>query len=159
MSKQEFNKLSWKCKLFDCNKQAIIDYDVLKHRDDDIKKMKKKAATKEEFAEMLRREFQWQYWSRAEYEVIIEIDEDERLWLYPWVGCRDVDKAKIELKGDLYFDWKGFANEHIGKQIYKNKAKVDIFDQLTYKDQFEKLVDLCWYTKFRYERDDPKFHR
>ena len=153
------NKLSWKCKLFDCNRQSIIDYDVLKYREGQIKKFKKQCSNKEEFAEKLLREFQWQFWSRAEYEVIIEIDEDGRIWLKPWVGCYDENKAKIDVTDDASFDWCGFASEHIGKQIYKNSAKVDIFDQLTYDDQFEKLVDLCWYTRLKYERKSAKFEK
>lgn len=157
MAKKEFKRLTWECKIFDCNRQVITDYDVLRHCEAQIKKMKKKAATKAEFAELLRREFQWQYWSRAEYEVIIEIDADSRIWLKPWCGCRDDELAKIDVTDDTSFDWYGFANEHIGKQIYKSKAKVDVFDQLTYGDQFEKLVSLCWYTRLRYERKNSKF--
>ena len=159
MARKESKKLSWTCKLFDCNRQVIIDYNVLKYREDQIKKFKKQCATKEEFTEKLRREFQWQYWSRCEYELIIDIDENNRIWLKPWVGCYDEDKAKIDVTDDDSFDWKGFAVEHIGKQIYKNAAKVDVFDQLMYGDQFEKLVDMCWYTKLPYERDHEKFHR
>lgn len=159
MARKESNKLSWKCKLFDCNRQSIIDYDVLKYREEQIKKMKKKAATKEEFSEMLRREFQWQYWSRCEYEVIVEIDENNRIWLKPWVGCYDIDKTKIDISDDISFDWRGFAEAHIGKQVYKNSAKIDVFDQLTYKDQFEKLVDYLWYTRLKYERKNEKFDR
>lgn len=159
MVRKESNRLRWTCKLFDCNKQAIIDYDVLKYREDQIKKFKKQCSNKEEFAEKLRREFQWQYWSRCEYEVIIEIDENNRIWLKPWVGCRDEDATKIDVTDDDSFDWHGFAETHIGSQIYKNSAKVDVFDQLTYKDQFEKLVDMCWHTRLKYERKSEKFDK
>ena len=75
--KQEFKPLSWKVKNFDCNKQVIEDYDVLKYREDMIKKLKKKYKTKEEFEKALRLEFRCQFWSRCEYELIIEFTEDE----------------------------------------------------------------------------------
>ena len=157
--KQEFKPLSWKVKNFDCNKQAIVDYDILKYREDRIKKFKKQSATKEEFAEKLRREFQYIYWSRSEYELIVSTDENDRIWLTPWVGCREPEKAKIDVTDDENFDWRGFAEVHIKKQIYDNRAKVDIFDQLMFADQFEKLVDYLWYTRLKYERKNEKFDK
>ena len=157
MAKREFKPLSWKVKNYLCNYNKTWDYDVLKYREDQIKKFKKKSATKEEFAEAMRREMMWQYWSRAEYEVIIEVDDDNRIWLKPWVGCRNPDEVKIDVTDDQNFDWRGFANEHIDKQIYKNEAKIDIFDQLQWK--WDEFIDYLWYTRLKYERDDPKFHR
>ena len=150
-------QLSWIVKHFDTNHQAIEDYDILKHREAFIKKTKKQSPTKEEFAAKLRMEFQWNYWSRSEYELIITITKDNRILLVPWCGCRDKDLATIEVTDDTSFDWKGFAEYHIDKQIYRDKAKIDIFDQITYANQFEKLVDYCWYTRLKYERYNPKF--
>ena len=159
MAKNEFKPLSWLVTYHDCNADKIKYYDILKYRQDFIKKLKKKCANKEEFAEKLRGEFIWAFWSKAEWEVIIELDDDGRVWLNPWVGSRNPEEARVDVTDRIEFDWIGFANEHVGKQIYKNRAKVDVFDQLTYRDQFEKLVDMCWYTKLPYERDSAKFHR
>ena len=145
---------SWLVKNFDFNKQAIIDYDVLKYREEQIKKMKKKATTKEEFSEMLRGEFQWQYWSRAEYELIIEID-DGRVWLMPWVGCREPNKVRIDVTDDNSFDWRGFAETHLGNQTYKNEAKIDVFDQLDYV--WDEFITYLWTTRLKYERKNSKF--
>lgn len=155
--KREFKQLSWKVKNYSINDNKLWDYDVLKYREDLIKKLKKKCATKEEFAEKMRREMCWQYWSRCEYEVIIEIDDDNRIWLKPWVGCKNPDEVKIDVTDDENFDWRGFAEKHIGKQIYKNKAKIDIFDQLQWK--WDEFIDYLWYTRLKYERDDLKFHK
>lgn len=157
--KKEFKPLSWKVKNYDVNRNVIEDYDILDYREDFIKKLKKKCATKEEFAEQLRREFQWQYWSRCEYELIIRLTEDGRVILLPWCGSRNPEDVAIDVTEDTSFDWKGFAIQHINKQIFKNEAKIDIFDQVTYGDQFEKLIDYCWYTKLKYERRDPKFEK
>lgn len=154
--KKKFKPLSWKVKNFDCNEQVIEDYDILEYREDFIKKLKKKCATKEEFAEQLRRKCQWQYWSRCEYELIIEVTEDERVLLKPWAGCRDEAKATIDVTDDTSFDWKGFATEHIKKQIFKNKAKIDVYSQLEYR--WTEFVDYCWYTRLKYERKHPKFN-
>lgn len=157
MAKREFKPLTWKVKNYLVGTDKIWDYDVLKYREDQIKKLKKKCATKEEFAKEMRREMMWMYWSRAEYEVIIEIDDDNHIWLRPWVGCRNPDEAKIDVTDDQNFDWRNFANEHIGKQIYKNEAKIDIFDQLQWK--WDEFIDYLWHTRLKYERNDPKFHR
>ena len=155
--KKEFKPLSWKVKNFCCNKQVIEDYDVLKYRENEIKKLKKKCATKEEFSKALRSECLYHYWSRAEYELIIERTEGGRIWLSPWCGCIEPEKVKIDVTDDTTFDWKGFAEEHIGKQIFSNEAKIDVYAQLVW--QWDFFIDYCWYTRLKYERDNPKFHR
>lgn len=155
--KQEFKPLSWKVKNFDINKQAIVDYNVLKYRENFIKKLKKKCATKEEFAEKLRREFQWMYWSRSEHELIIKIDDDGRVWLEPWCGCKNPEDVKIDVTDDNSFDWKGFATYHISKQICDNKAKIDVYDQLKYI--WDDFITYLWVTRLKWERKNPKFDK
>lgn len=157
MSKREYKTLSWLTTYYDCNADKIKYYDVLKYRQDFTKRLKKKCASKEEFAEKIRREMMYYFWSKAECEIIIELDDDGHVWLGPWVGCREPEKVRVDVTDRTDFDWKGFAAKHIGSQIYKNKAKIDIFDQIEYR--FEEFVDYCWYTRLKYERDDPKFHR
>lgn len=155
--KKDFKSLSWKVKNYAINSNRIWDYDVLEYREDQIKKLKKKCADKEEFEEKIRSEMMWQYWSRCEYEVIVEIDDDNRIWLKPWVGCRNPDEVKIDVTDDENFDWRGFAELHISKQIYKNQAKVDVFDQLQYR--WDEFITYLWTTRLKCERDNPKFHR
>lgn len=148
--KQEFKPMSWKVKNYSINDNEIWDYDVLEYREPQIKKLKKKCITKEEFAEMMRREMMWQYWSRCEYEVIISIDDDNRIWLNPWVGCRDPENTKVDVTDDADFDWHGFAEHHIGQQCYVNKAKVDIFDQLQWR--WEEFISYCWNYRHKWQR-------
>ena len=148
--KNEFKPLTWLVKNYSINTDKIWDYDVLKYREDQIKKFKKKCATKEEFAEAMRRELRWQYWSRAEYEVIIEINDNNRIWLKPWVGCTDPDSVKIDVTDDTGFDWRGFAEKHIASQIYKNEAKIDIWDQIEYR--WSEFIDYCWEYRHKWQR-------
>lgn len=155
--KKEFKSLSWKVKNFDVNRQVIEDYDILKYREDLIRKLKKKCDTKEEFSEELRSECMYRFWSKCEYELIIEITDEERILLKPWAGCRDEEDVAIDVTEDTSFDWKGFAEEHISQQRYKNEAKIDVFDQLIW--QWDSFVDYCWYYRHKYQRDNPKFHR
>ena len=95
------------------------------------------------------------YWSKCEWELIIEIDDNNRIWLNPWVGCIEPENVRIDVTGREGFDWEGFAKEHINKQIYKNKAKIDVFDQLEWR--WSEFIDYCWYTRLKYERNTPKF--
>lgn len=146
-------------KHYNCNGNKIEDYDVLKRRESEIKKLKKKSATKAEFADALRREFMWRFWSKAEWELVVTKTADGRVILSPWCGSRDPGLSSIDITDDPTFDWSGFVDEHIKRQIFKNQAKIDIYDQIMYGDRFDKLVEELWYTRLPYERDNPKFHR
>ena len=146
-------------KYYNCNANKIEDYDILKQRESEIKKLKKKCAIKDEFADFIRREFMWRFWSRSEWELIVTKEEDGRIILSPWCGCSNPDSVSIDVANDTGFDWSGFADEHIKRQIFKNQAKIDVYDQIMYGDRFSNLVDELWYTRLPYERDNPKFHR
>lgn len=147
--KKEFKPMSWLVTNFDFNTQVIKYYDVLRYREDYIKKIKKQCDTKEEFAQKLISEMLYHYWSRAEYELIIERAEDGRIWLLPWCGCRDPQKVKIDVSDRTDFDWRGFADEHINTK-YGNNAKIDIYDQLMYK--LDEFVDYTWNFRHKWQR-------
>ena len=148
--------LVWNVKRYDCNADLIRDYNVLKYKEGFIKKQKKKCANKEELSEALKLEFRWHYWSRSEHELLIEII-GTRVILSPWCGCRCPAKAAIDVTDDNTFDWLAFANYYIDKQLYSDKAKIDVFNQLEW--QWDKFVDYCWYTRLPYERKNKKFER
>jgi hypothetical protein len=63
----------------------------------------------------------------------------------------------LEVFLDSSFDWLCFAKQHIEKQIYSNKAKIDIYDQLAWR--WDEFVDYCWYTRLPYERKHQKFEK
>lgn len=146
----------WIVKWYDFNAGKIMDCDIIKHQEVKIKQLKKQCQTKEEFAERMRRELIWRYWSKSEYELIIELDSDGRVWLIPWCGCRDPEQARIDVSDRNDFDWRGFAMCHIHKYKEKNRAKIDIFDQIEWR--WTEFIDYCWCTRLKYERDNPKFY-
>ena len=150
MAKREFKPLTWLVKNYLIGTDGLWNYDVLEYREKQIKQLKKRCSTKEEFAEAMRRELQWQYWSRCEYEVIIEIDDNNRIWLKPWVGCSDPEKVKIDVTDDGSFDWRGFATKHIDSQIYKTHAKIDVWDQIEYR--WDEFIDYVWNYRHKYQR-------
>ena len=150
MNKKKREPMNWKVLWFDVNAQEITEYDVLKYREDDIKKWKKEYKTKEEFTKKLGKEMMYQYWSRSEYELVIEITDDGRIWLNPWCGCRDPEKVRIDVTDRTDLDWVDFAEVYIKRQVFNNKAKISIYDQLIYK--WDNFVDYCWNYRHKWQR-------
>lgn len=144
---KKLKPMTWLVKQFDCNAQKIIDYDILRYLESEIKKLKKTNKTKEEFGEALRKRIMWQYWGRCEYELII-VRFDERIILSPWAGCYHPEQVEIDVTDDNSFDWAGFANEHISKG--QQDAKIDIYDQVIYK--WNEFLDYCWNYRHKYQR-------
>lgn len=140
------NKITWKVLNYNINLNQIEQYDVLTYREKQIKQLKKEAENKEHFSELLNREMMWQYWSRAEYELILE-RIDNQLYLKPWVGCRNTDEVKIEVTDDAF--WSEFAKSRY-RSWWGNECKIDIYDQLIAR--WEEFVEYLWTTHLPYER-------
>lgn len=150
MAKKEFKPFVWMVLYHNFNSGKIEQYNVLKYRENDIKKIRKKCETKEEFAEKLRREMMYYYWSKCEWEMILTKTEDNRIILTPWCGCKNPEEVKIDVTDNTDFDWIGFADKHIKEQVYQNIAKIDVFDQLQYR--WDEFVDYVWNYHFKYQR-------
>ena len=137
-------------KVFNLNNQTIENYVPFsdKYWLKEIKSIKKKCDTKEKFYEELRREVMWRYWAKAEWELIVTKTADGRAILSPWCGCLNTYESAIDVTDDTSFDWVGFAEEHISKQVFKNCAKIDVYDQLCLN--WDEFVDYVWsYSKAR----------
>ena len=153
------SKFSLSVKYHNFNADRIENYDVLKHQEKFIKNLKKKSQNREEFSKSLQSEFMYRFWAKCEWELIISKTEEGRIILSPWIGGHNPETSSLDVTDDKIFDWVGFADKYIGKQIFLNKAKIDVYDQIMYGDRFSNLVDELWYTRLPYERDNPKFHR
>lgn len=140
----------WTVKVFSFNGRSITDHNVLEYREKDIKRLKKKYPDKDAFSEALRRTLLSQYWSRAEWELIIAKTAEGRIILSPWCGCADPDAASIDVTDDPTFDWSGFAAFHIAKQVFKDRAKIDVYDQIIY--QWDDFLDFIWNYHHKYQR-------
>lgn len=143
----------WNVLLHDWNANDVRVCNVLStRREDYIKKFKKKCATKEEFAKFLKMDFQWQYWSRSEYEMILYI-EDDRVYLEPW--CGTFKEGRIDITDGDTLNWPVFAKEMlkqawIDKETGRKYVKFDVYDQLKFR--FDELVDFVWNYKHKYQR-------
>lgn len=142
---------SWTVTHYDCNRNVICKYDVLKYRENDIKTLKKKCKTKAEFADKLKQELMWRYWSKAEWELIIETTDDNRIWLSPWCGCRNPGQVKIDVTESKDFDWKTIAKDYIH---YGNEAKIDVWDQIEFC--FDKFITYCWEYRHKWQRNKKR---
>ena len=140
-------KLEWNVLYYDINRNKITTYNVFNHYrfSKYIEEAFEKCKTKKEFAEILRRELMYYFCSKAEWELVIELDEDNHIFLIPWCGCRNPEEIKIDVTNNTRFDWNGFAKKHIKRQIYKNEAKVDVYNQIEYV--WDNFLEYVWNSK------------
>ena len=139
--------MEWNVYRYNINRNKIETFNIFDHWSfsDYAKKAAKKYKTKEDFAEQLKRELMYYFWSKSEHELIIESSTDNRIYLKPWVGCRNPEEVKIDVTDETNFDWKSFAEIHTNRQRYGNKAKSDIYEQVMMN--WDKFVDYCWNNK------------
>jgi len=150
---KEAKTLIWKVKYFNCNAQRIEDYNILKwHYKEFVKKLKKKCSTKEEFSEAMDREMMRMFWARAEWELVIELTDDNRIWLNPWVGCREPENVRIDVTDDTSFGWRGFIST---LHLRNNREKIDVYTVLKYR--WDDFITYLWTTRQKYERWDKKY--
>ena len=134
--------MKWTVKHYDYDIPAISDYDLFPYFEEFLLKLKKQKLTREEFAKEIKSELVYLYWSKCEYEIFIEKENDGRIYLLPHCGGREKDVAFLDVTDDTSFAWKGFAEMHIKMQIYGNKAKIDIWNQIEYR--FDEFIEYCW---------------
>jgi hypothetical protein len=141
------SKLEWNVLYYDINRNKITTYNIFRHSrfNKYVEKAFEKCKTKEEFAEILRRELMYYFWSKAEWELIIELTKDNHIFLIPWCGCRNPEEVKIDVTNDTSFDWSNFAKKQIERQIYKNEAKIDVYDQIEYV--WDNFLEYVWNSK------------
>lgn len=141
------SKLEWNVFYYDINRNKITTYNIFRHGrfNKYVEEAFEISKTKEEFAKILRRELMYYFWSKAEWELVIELDEDNHIFLIPWCGCRNPEEVKIDVTNDTSFDWSGFAKKNIERQIYKNEAKIDVYDQIEYV--WDNFLEYVWNSK------------
>jgi hypothetical protein len=144
---------TWPTLIHDFNAKTVKTYDILAYREDHVKKLKKKYATKEEFADALKLDLQWQYWAQCEYEMILYID-NERVYLEPW--CGTFKEGRIDITDASTLDWPAFAKKLLSECGWHDKennriyVKFDIYDQLMFR--FDELIDFIWNYRHKYQR-------
>lgn len=93
--------MQWYVYYFNFNANKIEKYNVLNsHVEEYIKKLKKKVKTKEEFAEELRRELMYRYWSKCEWEIVIN----------GWPSRDGKEAEKIDVYDQIMMNWEQFVD-------------------------------------------------
>ena len=136
--------MKWMAYYYSINRDEIKEFNIFDHRRfrEDVQKLAKKRIKKENFKEKLRRELLYYFWSKCEWELVIEVTEDNHIFLKPWCGCREPDKVRVDVTNDNSFDWNGFAEKHISQQIFNNEAKIDVYNQIQYV--WEDFAEYVW---------------
>ena len=136
--------MKWMAYYYSINRDEIKEFNIFDHWrfKEDVQKLAKKRIKKEDFKEKLRRELLYYFWSKCEWELVIEVAENNHIFLKPWCGCKEPDKVKVDVTNDNSFNWKGFAKKHISQQMFNNEAKIDVYDQVRYV--WEDFAEYVW---------------
>ena len=108
--------MEWNVFYHDSNKQEIITFNIFKHYafNDNVQKLLKKYKDKNEFAEKLKRELMYYFWSKSEYEIIIS----------PWCGGRDTKDIKVDIYTQVMNNWSIFL-EYVWNSKKRRKKDVE----------------------------------
>lgn len=130
--------LEWNVFRRDVNKNKIVTFNIFDHWkfNEDVQKSLKKFKDKDEFAEHLRRDLMYYFWSKYEYEVIItsfpsyiEMKELDRLNEERASHKERYDREPIYLDANL-----------------KTEIKVDIYAQVM--NNWDIFLDYVWNSKW-----------
>lgn len=138
--------MHWIVMYYNCNAKEFQPYDVLRYREDFIKKLKKKVVSKEEFAQKMKSEMMYYFWSKCEWEVLLT-NKDGRIIMSPWVGPEDVT---LDVTDREDFDWVDFFNKQAEHYRDKITIKIDAWDQIFH--QWSTFIDYCWDFHHKWQR-------
>lgn len=138
--------MTWLVKLYDINARKIIDFNILKYLEPEIKKFKKIAVLdKNIFEDLLRRRLMYQFWSRAEYELVLV--RGNGLQLMPLFSRDKFDVISLDVSEDPF--WLSFASWP-KVRWHGDSAKLDVWQQVEL--QWENFLNYCWTFRHKYER-------
>ena len=134
-------KAVWEVYRHNFNSDIIEKYNVLSHGTfiKYAQEHKKKNKTKEEFADNLRKELMYYFWSKCEHEVILD-KQGDKYYIKPWAERKQgisLDVTDDEFDWASFYDWVNYL-----KYSKDGEIKIDVYDQVMYK--FKDFVDYCW---------------
>lgn len=138
--------MEWFVYNYNINKHEIEAFNIFKHGSF-VKYFNihlNAMSDKEQFANVIKEELRYYFWSKSEYELIVRLTDDNRVFLLPWCGSRDPENEKVEVTDD---NWRDFAKLHITRQQHINEAKIDIYNQVTFR--LYEFINYCWSFKRR----------
>lgn len=131
--------LKWNVFRYNVNKNKIVTFNIFDHWkfNEDVQKSLKKIKDKDEFAEHLRRDLMYYFWSKCEHEVIITS--------FPtYITTNELHRLNRE---------RALHKEKYGRDFVRlnvdldTEAKIDIYTQVM--NNFEIFCDYVWNSKNR----------
>lgn len=129
--------LEWNVFRYDINKDKIVTFNIFNHWkfDEDVQKSLKKFKDKDEFAEQLRRDLMYYFWSKCEYEVIITS-------FPPHITMDELDR----LNHERWSHKDKYGTDYVRMSINLDAgAKIDIYEQVM--NNWSIFLDYVWNSK------------
>ena len=94
--------MEWNVFYHDINKQEITTFNIFKHGrfNNDVQKNLKEIKDKDEFANALKSDLMYYFWSKSEYEIIIS----------PWCGGNGTEDIKVDIYRQVMNNWDIFLD-------------------------------------------------
>ena len=128
--------MTWNVYMRDSNGREIKVFNIFDHHSfrESVIKLKRKKFPKEVFAEMLKREVMYYFWSKYEYEVVVTS-------FPPYIDKKELDRLNAEYE-EYNIKWGHYplrmdARPEIG-------SKIDIYAQMMLN--WDVFVDYVWRT-------------
>lgn len=131
--KKELN-LVWNVYDFHINSKECRVFNIFDHYSfrADVEKLLKTKMTKDEFAEKLRREVQYRYWAKSEWECVVSGTS-------PHIGKRELERIISECYLKLGKDVPTPRCTHANLD---DAEKIDVYDQV--RLNWDYFVDYVW---------------
>lgn len=103
--------LEWNVYVDDFNKKEIVVHNIFNHYFfvEDLKKIIKKYTDKKEFSEQVRKILMYYYWSKCEWEIILQ----------GWPCTKDFKEEKIDVYDQIMLNWNRFID-----YVLENKSEI-----------------------------------
>ena len=129
--------LEWNVFRHDVNKNQIVTFNIFNHWkfNEDVKKSLKKFKDKDEFAEHLRRDLMYYFWSKYEYEVVITT-------FPPYITMDELDRVNHE----RWNHKDRYGTDYFRINVSPDTGiKIDIYEQVM--NNWNIFLDYVWNSK------------
>ena len=135
-------ELKWNVFRYDINKNKITTFNIFDHWkfNEDVQKSLKKFKDEDEFAEHLRRDLMYYFWSKYEYEVVITT-------FPPYISMYELDRMNEE----RWSHKDKYGTDYIRQDVNLDTGiKIDIYEQVM--NNWDIFLDYVWNSKIHRPR-------
>ena len=135
-------ELEWNVFRYDINKDKIVTFNIFDHWkfNEDVQKSLKKFKDKDEFAEQLRRDLMYYFWSKYEYEVVITT-------FPPYITMDELSR----LNDERWSHKDRYGTDYVRQNVNLDTGiKIDIYEQVM--NNWNIFLDHVWNSKIHRPR-------